>query len=250
MPALPTPGLQAAKRATTGRLYFKPTPAGGPATASEIDLGNVVKWKRNDRTETLDHLASVNGVRMVDDTIVHTLGFGYVFTLDEYTTIVLELLQKAAPGALQPTASAAAGTDVTLVDVVLGRSYPIGPEVGVKVSAVKVGAVAKNSWSFNKDTGRLTILAGGDIAANDDVIVTYEAAGASFTRHASGVEPSREGTFVFVETDQLSTTPRAIHRWAGVMWVNGDAEQTMDAFGTLELNCTCRTAPTVDERQN
>ncbi|MCW5558120.1 MAG: hypothetical protein KIT22_09865 [Verrucomicrobiae bacterium] len=245
MPSLPIPGELASKRLTTGRLYFQPS-----GSSSEIDLGNVTKWKRTDRSDTVEHMASAGGFRIVDATYVHTIGFGYIFTVDEYVATVLELRAKALTGSQQTVAAAATGTTVTLANVVLGRAYPVGSALGVTIESVAVGAVTKTAWSFNTSTGRLTILEGGDITANDSVVVTYRATGGSYTRHFSGRSPLRTGNFTFFEHDQISPLPRAIHVWSGIMWVNDDFEQTMEAFGTVDLHCPCNSRPVVDERQS
>ncbi|MBN8247468.1 MAG: hypothetical protein J0L84_08500 [Verrucomicrobia bacterium] len=249
MPALPVPGTLAAKRSVTGRLYFKERLSPGALAAEETDLGNVLKWKRTNKTETLEHMASRDGIRVVDDTMVHTLGWGYTFTLDEFGELALALIAKALGGTTVTQAAVAAASTVTINDVVQGFSYYIG-KVNVVLENVKVGAALKTGYTFNPATGYITILPGGDIADLADIIVQYSAAAATFSRFTAGDTPQRRGVFRFYEQDQNSRVVRAIHTWEGNMWVNEDAEQTAEAYGTFELNCSCSTPPVVDERQN
>lgn len=249
MPALPTPGIIQAKRVTTGRLYLKPQLSPGVFEPYEIDLGNVVKWKRANKTEQVEHMASGDGVRFVDYSHTHTLGWGYVFTLDEYTPSAIERLQKAAEGTTVNQALAAPASTVTINDVVQGFTYSVG-KLNVTLESVKVAAAVKTGYTWNPKTGRITILPGGDIADLADIIVQFGAPAASFTRHVSGSQPNQLGRFSFYESDQHSPLVRAVHTWDGSMSINDDAEQTAEAYGTLELTCICHTPPVLDERQN
>jgi len=249
MPALPLSGDRAAKRRTTGRLYFKQRLAPGVLAAEDNDLGNVVKWKRTNRTDTVEHMASRDGIRVVDDTEVHTLGWGYTFTLDEFTDLALALIGKSFGGQAYTQATVPAASTVTINDVVPGFSYWIG-KVNVTLENVKVGAALKTGYTFNPATGYITILPGGDIADLADIIVQYSAAASEFTRYTAGESPQRRGVFRFFEQDQISRLVRAVHTWEGNMWVNEDAEQTAEVQGTFDLNCHCATPPVVDERKN
>lgn len=245
----PQPGSVAVKRATTGRLYFAEQGVPGVFSTGELDLGNVVKWKRRNKTETVEHMKSEGGMRIVDDERVHTLAFGYVFTLDEYSPLALELIQKTDRDTTVTQAAVAPGTTLTINDVVPGMTYNIG-KIGVTIDSVKVGAATKTGYTYDPATGRITITEGGDIADLNDIIITYGAAAANFSRRTSATSPRRVGRFTFFEADQESATPRAIHTFVGSMWVDADGENQVPEYNTFELNVTCQTAPVIDEREN
>lgn len=249
MPTRPQPGSTAAKRQTTGRLYFAVQGAPGVFSNYEVDLGNVVKWRRKNTTETVQHMKSEGGVRIVDDERVHSIGFGYLFTLDEFGPFALELIQKTNTDTTVTQAAVAPGSTVTINDVVQGFTYNIG-KIGVAIESVKVGAVAKTGYTYHPATGRITITEGGDIADLADIVITYGAAGSNFSRRTSGSLVRRVGRFTFFEQDQESETPRAVHVFVGSAWVDADSEQDAQNFGTFELNVTCQTPPVIDERQN
>ena len=94
MATKPQPGSVAVKRATTGRLYFTDQLTPGVYDGGEIDLGNVVKWKRKNKTETVEHMKSEGGVRIVDDERVHTRIRIRLHALDEFGPTALELIQR------------------------------------------------------------------------------------------------------------------------------------------------------------
>ncbi|MFO1461266.1 MAG: hypothetical protein U1G08_17920 [Verrucomicrobiota bacterium] len=249
MPTKPQPGSVAAKRITTGRLYFQEQITPGVFDTLEYDLGNVVKWKRRNTTETVPHQKSENGVRIVDDEHVHSLAFGYVFNLDEFSPLALEVLQKSSGDADVTQAAVAPGTTVTINDVVQGGTYNVG-KTGITIESVKVGATAKTGFTYNPRTGRITITEGGDIADLADIIVTYGAAALNFSRRVSGDKARRVGRMTFFELDQESDVPRAIHTFVGSIWIDADSEQDAATWGSFELNVTCQTPPVIDERKN
>jgi hypothetical protein len=249
MPTKPQPGSTEAKRITTGRLYFAEQVTPGVFSAAEVDFGNVVKWKRKNATETVQHMRSADGVRIVDDERVHTLGFGYVFTLDEFTPTALEMIQKAAGDVAVAQAAVAPGGTVTINGVIQGYTYNIG-KASVTIESVKIAAATKTGYTYDPRTGRITITPGGDIPDVSNIIVTYNAPALNFARRTSGVQPRRVGRFTFWEADQDSPDARAIHTFIGSAWVDADSEQDAAVFGSFELNLTCQTPPVIDERSN
>ena len=240
-------GTIGAKRISTGRLYFKPT-----GSAYELDLGNVVKWKRNDKTETVDHMASKNGVRIVDATTVHTLGFGYLFTLDEYSDQVVAALQKAGvsvPIAATTVNAVSSGT-ASVASAVIGATYSVGA-INLATLTVSVGGTAKVSgvdYLADLGAGRFTVLQGGGISAADALSVTYTAPQYKKKVVTSATLPTLLGTFAFYETDQISSIVRAEHTFSGSAWINGDSEEQTTGFRTVDLNVTATSAPVINER--
>lgn len=242
---MPDPGSPLSRRITTGRLYFTPT-----GQTFEEDLGNVVKFKRSDRTETIEHLASTGGVRLVDATYVHTLAFGYLFTLDEYVDRVLMLLQKAS-GPL-PVASAAATSNVavTFPGITPGATYPVGVKnlTQLALSADGLSKVVGLDYTVDLATGRFTVLNSGTIASGATVLVSYSASPCAFRTVVSGRQPTLQGSAAFYEYDQMSPIVRAEHLFSGSLWINGDSEEQTTGFRTLDLHVQCSSPPIIHER--
>lgn len=242
---MPDPGNPLTKRLTTGRLYFTPT-----GQAYEEDLGNVLKFKRMDRTETVEHLASIGGVRQVDASFVHTLAFGYLFTLDEYVDRVVLLLQKAQGPLATITSTAVSNGTQSINGVVPGATYPLGVN-NLSSLVVSVGGTPKAvgiDYTVDLATGRFTVLTSGTIAAGANVTATFTAQPYSFRAVVSARQPTLQGSIAFYEYDQQSPVIRAEHRFSGSLWVNGDSEEQTTGFRTLDLHAQCWSAPIIHER--
>ncbi len=242
---MPDPGTPLTKRLTTGRLYFTPT-----GQAYEEDLGNVLKFKRMDRTETVEHLASIGGVRQVDASFVHTLAFGYLFTLDEYVDRVVLLLQKGQ-GPLTPvTTSGITNGTQTINGVVPGATYPLGANHLSSLAVSVAGTPKTVGLDFTVDlaTGRFTILSSGTIPAGASVTATFTALPYTYRPILSARQPTLQGSVAFYEYDQQSPVIRAEHRFSGSLWVNGDSEEQTTGFRTLDLHVQCWSAPIINER--
>ncbi len=242
---MPDAGTPPAKRLTTGRLYFTPTGQG-----YEEDLGNVVKFRRMDRTETVEHLASVGGVRLVDASYVHTLAFGYLFTLDEYVDRLLLLLQKAQGPLVSTDIPGISNGSLHLTGVVPGGTYPIGASPLSSLTASLAGVPKTLGADFSVDlaAGRLTVLSQGTIPAGADLTVQFTALPSSYRAITSGRQPTLQGALAFYEYDQQSTAVRAEHRFSGSLWVNGDSEEQTTGFRTAELHVQCWSPPIIRER--
>jgi hypothetical protein len=246
-------GTFAVKRITTGRLYFRPNGA-----SYEEDLGNVVKWKRNDRTERIEHLASAGGVRRVDMCVVHTVAFGYLITVDEYTDPIVQLLQKTRLAFTQ-SVPAATGRAIAIPVAIPGKVYPLNAQNVANV-AVTQGATTLlpgSDYLVDAAAGRLTLLASGPNAGaltGASLTVTFNQLPWGFINLPSGDTPTLQGTFTLVEYDQQSSTPgavpivRAVHTLAGSADVNGDSEDQTTAFRSVDIHLCCWNPPVVQER--
>ena len=93
----PALGQAALKRRCVGRLIFYPsaTPTVG------YDAGNLQKWSHNDKRERTQSMSNDLGAAaaVVVREDVHTLGYGYKFTVDEWTDF-LRLLTANSLGAM------------------------------------------------------------------------------------------------------------------------------------------------------
>ena len=242
---MPDAGNPLAKRLTTGRLYFTP-----PGQGYEEDLGNVAKFKRMDRTEAVEHLTSVGGVRIVDASYIHTLAFGYLFTLDEYVDRLLLLLQKAQGPLVATDSPGVSNGSIQLTSVVPGGTYPVGAShlSNLTVSLAGVPKTLGADYSIDLAAGRLTILSTGTIPSGANLSVQFVALPYSYRSLTSGRQPTLQGALAFYEYDQQSTAVRAEHRFSGSLWVNGDSEEQTTGFRTVELHVQCWTAPVIHER--
>lgn len=242
---MPDAGTPFAKRLTTGRFYWTPT-----GQSYEEDLGNVLKFKRADRTEAVEHLASVGGVRQVDASFIHTIAYGYLFTLDEYVDRVLLLLQKAQGPLVSSDSPGISGGTVVWNDVVSGGTYSVGNQHLSSV-AVTVGGIAKTpgiDYSVDLPAGRLTLLSNGSIPAGSTVNVVFNALPYSYRQILSARQPTLTGSGAFYEYDQQSPVIRAEHRFNGSIWVNGDSEEQTTGFRTVDLHVQCWSPPMIRER--
>lgn len=188
----PFPGQPQTKRITTGRLYF--TATGSPAA---VDLGNVVKFQRVDKRDTIEHYASKGGVRVVDAEVVHTLKYAYRFTLDEYTDALSALIQNSAPVSIAGNVAASAPTSpVVLTGVHRGFSYDLG---GVGLAAVVVTdtttartLLAGVDFTVDLAAGKLTPLGSGNVSDGDTLSVAITAGvGANYRTYLSATQPCK-----------------------------------------------------------
>lgn len=240
-----TVGTSAAKRRTSGRLYFKPT-----GLSYELDLGNIVDWKRNNKTERATHMASERGVKRVDLEQTHTVGFGYQFGLDEFPDKVVELLQKGAKGSAT-TQSSATGSTASFSSVKQGATYDLG-KLNVSNVVITVSAVAKTldvDYTLDPATGRITILPTGTISDGANVSATFDVAQVVLDNFSSADAVKAEGTFKFYEFDQESATIRAEHSFTGSCWINDDGANDLSNFTKCTLEVTCHSKPAIKQRQ-
>lgn len=240
-----TVGSSAAKRRTSGRLYFKPS-----GLTYELDLGNIVDWKRNNKTERATHMASEKGVKRVDLEQTHTVGFGYQFGLDEFPDKVMELLQKGTKGTATTQASGTAGS-ASFTAVKQGATYDLG-KFNVTNVVIQVSAVTKTldvDYTLDPATGRITILPTGSIADAANVSATFDHAQVILDNFTSADAVKAEGTFKFYEYDQESATIRAEHSFTGSCWINDDGTNDLSNFTKCTLEVTCHSKPAMKQRQ-
>jgi hypothetical protein len=245
----PFPGQPQTRRLTTGRLYFNP--AGAPGL---VDMGNVVKFQRQDKRDTIEHYASRGGVRMVDAEIVHTLKYAYRFTLDEYTDTLAALLQNTAP--VTPagnTPAPAPASPVSLGPVRRGFTYDLGAVglAAVAVSNVTTGKPLTPGLDVAVDliAGKLSVIGSGAVSDGDTLSAALTAGPVAVYRaYASGTVPTAAGAFSFYETDQGNPAPRAIHTFTGSATVQNESEEQTTGFRTVDLMVVCTSAPLVMER--
>ena len=77
-------------------------------------------------------------MRIVDDEHVHSLAFGYVFNLDEFSPLAPRSPSEVVRRYRRHPGSGGSGTTVTINDVVQGGTYNVG-KTGITIESVKVG---------------------------------------------------------------------------------------------------------------
>lgn len=233
-------GSGKSKRKTTAAVFFTPTGETGG-----YPLGNVVSWKRNNTDEVAEHMKSVGGIRILDESRTRTLRYAYEFILTEHTDQIIKLLQKGVKGS---NADQASGTDATaqFTSVVLGKAYSLGA-YNVSAVVVEVSSSAKTlgtDYLLDAAAGKIIILATGTIAAGATVDVTFNKPAITIETFDTASDPQVEGAFELVITDTLSGIPTEIHTWTGSIRVS-DPGDNADDFNQVTVEAVCHTTPVV-----
>lgn len=264
MPVQTRLGHSSTKRKTSGRLLMRltyPTELIIPANG-EYDFGNIVSWKRNNKTDRVEHHKSANGVRMVDYEETGTLKFGYQFMCDEHLQLATMLRQKGKTGGATATTIAGTGITATFTGVDPGAVYNLG-RYNVRSVVVTVAASTKVQgvdYEVDALTGRIRILATGSIIAGDNVSVTFNCEVGLATRYLAGTLPRMEGYFTFFEYSQWNYKtqppvlfeasldgPVAEHKWYGSVWISDEGDNNLQGFNQFTVECTCHQAPDIIE---
>jgi hypothetical protein len=145
-------------------------------------IGNSTALNISIESETLDHFASDRGVRTKDDSVLLELNRTGSLATDNISKENLALFFMA--DMLTITQTAVAVVDEAINAVLPGRFYQLGKTVanpqGVRgVTAVTVTiapstvAVLNTDYTLDAALGRIYIIEGGAIVADDDLIVDY-----------------------------------------------------------------------------
>jgi hypothetical protein len=180
-----------------GKIHFSRFKTGTFTPEGYRYTGNSPSFDLTVNGSNLDHYGSDGGVREKDKSIPVETNRAGKFVLDD---IQFESLAWFFFGtAATITQTSATGVVETFVDVIPGLSYHIGlsnaTPAGVKGVAnvvVKVATVTKTigtDYTLDADRGIVTIVAGGTIAKDDDVAVTYDRLAKSYDQVISGSSP-------------------------------------------------------------
>lgn len=172
-------------------------------------LGNAPEFNVTIENETLDHFSSTRGIREKDASIVLETNASGSIVLDDIQIENLALFFFGESGAVAQTA--ATSQSETFTDVKLGHSYQVGittnNPTGVRSLSnvvVKVGVTTKTAgtdYTVDLELGIVTVLAGGTILANDDIIVEYDRAAKSRKQVISGTDQV-EGALRFISYNE------------------------------------------------
>lgn len=177
-----------------GKYYFAEFLTGTQTAGGERFLGNCSEVTINSEVSELDHRSSTEG-RMKKD-------FSVVTGVERAGSIVTDDMDKknlaifALGAATTTSVSSATAVSETIVDVQQGLTYQVGtttarPEGARKLASltVMVGAGLKTlatDYTVDLDLGRITIVTGGGIAADADIIVAYNQTAHSVVRIEAG----------------------------------------------------------------
>jgi hypothetical protein len=226
-----------------GKVYF--SQIGGTDGFTPLGwryLGNTPEFNLTIDNETLDHFSSDEGIRQKDKSIVLETTATGSLTCDDISLENLALFFFGTSDTIVQTS--ATGQTYTIVDVVPGMMYQVGRTsllpTGVRSLSnivVKVGATVKainTDYTVDAELGLVTIVKGGTIVANDDVIVEFDRAAKSRTQVISG-DSQVEGAILYVsanpEGDKMDYYLPLVK-----LGPNGDFALKSDEWQTLSLN--------------
>lgn len=203
-----------------GELWFARFKPGTQAPGGERYIGNTPEFSATIESENLDHFNSDRGINEKDASIVLNTNRSGSFITDNIDPI--NLANFFFGDTLGFTVVGATITDEPLADVEPGLTYQLGVTAGNPVGAraldihtpevagppvvpakkviVKSGATTyaeATDYDIDLDRGRLTIVAGGTIAAGADLLVSYKTKDSTRQRVISGTTPI-EGTLRYI----------------------------------------------------
>ncbi len=234
------------KRKTSGRLFIRRS-----GETNFIDFGNVVTHKADPQIERAEHQKSEGGVNTVDLSLVKTLNYKYVFEVDEHLAELEKLSVLGTQGA-DTTQNAGNVTNESLTtNSKKGRTFFAAAE-GLSAVVVKVAAVAKIldvDYALDAGSGAVTILDGGTIADGSTVTIDYTRAQVIRENFTALKELLVQGDMKYIEKDQFSDVPRAIHEASGQIHVTNWGENTGE-YNKRMLEFIPYTKPTVKMRKD
>lgn len=246
----PALGQAALKRRSVGRLIFYPlaTPTVG------YDAGNLQKWSHNDKRERTQSMSNDLGAAaaVVVREDVHTLGYGYKFTVDEWTDFLRLLTANSLSGMSAVTQASATGATASLSGILAGRTYDLGKrDISNLVLTVTgpVTLVVGVDYLVDPPSGQVTFLNSINTTGTPTVSATFNVTALvrrTFT--PGGGNPTIYGTFLFFEYDQMATSVRAEHSFSGNIVVAGQNGEDEKSFREASLEVTCWSAPVIKER--
>lgn len=212
-------------------------------------IGNTPDFSLTMANETLDHFNSDRGIRQKDRSIVIETTRTGQLTCDDLQLENIALFFFGSTSTLAQT-SATAVTE-TFTDVKQGHSYQIGLTDGnptgvrsisnVTVEVSSIAQTIEEDYTVDLELGIVTIVQGGGIADDADVVVEYDRAARSREQVVSGTEQV-EGALKFI-----SYNPEGEKFDYYLPYVrlapNGDFALKTDEWQQLPLTVEILTAP-------
>jgi hypothetical protein len=188
-------------------------------------IGNTPEFSLTLESETLDHYNSDRGIREKDASVTIEVTRSGTIVADE---ILAENIAMFLFGAVDTVSTAGGTSTETIPNVIPGRSYPLGVTEADPVGALMVAFPGEDAtaftvtssggspttydagtdYVFNPASGLLTIVEGGAIAADSDIVVNYTELAYSHERIVSGAEPVT-GALTFITYNPIGKQ----YRW-------------------------------------
>lgn len=165
-----------------GQFFFDPFLVGTTTKTGQLYLGNTPDAKLSSTSTALDHFDADNGIKEKDDSVDLELTRTGTFTTDHVSPGNLARFFLGSDA--QVSQSAVTALTDSFAEVVLGARYQLGITGGTPAGlrginpstfVLKVLTVTKTAgtdYTLDADTGGVTILKTGTIAAGDTVLIT------------------------------------------------------------------------------
>lgn len=193
-----------------GKVYFGRFEAGSLQTNEFRYVGNTPELNLTIESEELDHFSSDEGIREKDDSIALEVNRSGSMVCDDIQAENLALFFFGSAASL----TIAGATDETedFDGVTPGLTYQLGVTASDPVGVMGVENVVVESnpsgttyvldtdYTLDTDSGTVTILTTGSIAADDDITITYDIVASTRTRILSG-STAVEGAMKFIQSN-------------------------------------------------
>lgn len=234
-----------------GKVYVSLFKAGGSGydPAGFRYIGNTPAFNLTIDNQKLEHFSSDEGIRTKDKSIILETTQTGTLTCDD---ISLENLALFFFGEFDTASQTSATGEIeTMVDVQQGLLYQIGVTDGnptgvrsITPTTVKVGVTTKTAvtdYVIDNELGTITIVEGGGIADNDDIIITYDRAAKSRDQVISGTDQV-EGALMYVSANPEGDKMDYLMPYVRLS-PNGDFALKSDEWQQLNLNVEILTRP-------
>jgi hypothetical protein len=182
---------------------------------------------------------------------VKTINYKYAFEVDEHLAELEKLSVLGTQGGDTTQTSGNVTGESLTTNSKKGRTFFTAAE-GLSAVVVKVSAVTKAldvDYALDAGSGAITILEGGTIADGSTVTVDYTRAQVVRENFTALKELLVQGDMKYIEKDQFSDVPRAIHEASGQIHVTNWGENTGE-YNKRMLEFIPYTKPTVKTRKD
>lgn len=168
-------------------------------------IGNTPSFNLGAQSQSVKHYSSSRGMRVSDRDVPVQTDYSGGFNTDDINVKNVEALLLGESSTVSVTASA--DQTETFTDVEQGLTYQVGVSSSlptglrnITVTDVKVGVTSKvegTDYTKDEELGLVTVIEGGSIANNDDMIVEYDRTAYSMAQVVSAAQLI-EGAIKFI----------------------------------------------------
>lgn len=199
-----------------GSILFNPFVPGTFAGRGYKQLGNCPEFNLTRDVTPLEHRSSQQGYRTRDKRLIIGDDLSGTVSTDDVKADNMRLWFMS-PAVTTITIASATATEETIENVQKGAIYQLGRSTlaptglrGVTVTSVETGATTFTNnadYTFDVQTGLLTVLSGGSITEDSDIVVTYNVA-ASTHQQVIADNKEVEGEILFVSNNPFGDQSR------------------------------------------